>query len=254
MVLGMRELESFGGHRARRSYRAQGRRLTVSAGPGFYDWDRDFPLHLRDSGPQTTVLQFTFQFDADEVKAFVEAIGSKINGELRVSLTFDGSNQIEFKVIKQKSGHTLTAKLEPIARFIGSRVSVAYVPSIRTAQEASDVVSRLVADELQTLEADPVYQKALDTINTLRAPRLQEIGTSVKDTLGHFLPDVTSVTISLPDERRRLATSRAIEILVDDGHPTPLEMKGDGVQSLAAVALLRRSASEHRSSVRMFLR
>ena len=244
MVLGMRELQSF--RRRRRVFGIQRQRLMAPAGSQSYSysWEKDFPLHLRDTGPQTTVLEFAFELDPEEIKAFNGEIGSRINGDLRVSLTFDRRNQVGFRVIKQKVGNKLTRKLEDIARFIGSRISVTYVPSIRTAEEASEVVSRLVADELQILEEDPKYQEALETIDLLREPRLQEIGESVKDTLAHFLPNVTNVTIALPEHRRRSVVSQSIEILVDDGHQTSLDMKGDGVQSLAAIALLRRSVME----------
>ncbi|MXX80820.1 MAG: ATP-binding protein, partial [Chloroflexi bacterium] len=58
------------------------------------------------------------------------------------------------------------------------------------------------------------------------------------------MPNVRQVSIALRDDRPRRVPLHAIEMVVDDGQPTPLEMKGDGVQSLAAVALLRRSAMD----------
>lgn len=39
-------------------------------------------------------------------------------------------------------------------------------------------------------------------------------------------------------------TPRGVEIIVDDGHVTSLDRKRDGIQSLAAIALLRRAAMD----------
>jgi hypothetical protein len=121
---------------------------------------------------------------------------------------------------------------------------VEYVPSVRTADEASAVVGRLVATELRSLDEEPEYKAALETIRKLQEPILDEIADSVRETLAHFLPDVRGVKITLPEPRRQVASAQAVQVMVDDGHSTSLGMKGDGVQSLAAVALLRKSAME----------
>ena len=84
MVIGMEELSRTAGRlgRYRRRPQLRGRRDA-------FDWERDFPLHLRETGEQTTVLEFAFSLSDQEVAAFTAEVGSRINGDLRVSLTFD---------------------------------------------------------------------------------------------------------------------------------------------------------------------
>ncbi len=248
MVLGMDALSGFARTNTGPKYQLR----AGLRGPVDYDWERDFPLHGRDGSKKTTAFEFEFQLSESEVDEFTSIIGSKINGNLRVRVTFSRDGSVAFRAIKQKVGGAWTKKADEIAQFVGRRVGVEYVPSVRTSQEAAAVVARLVSVELRSLEEDVEYQNALATIRKLQEPKLEEIGQSVQDTLAHFLPEVRSVEISLPETRRQVAAARAVEITIDDGHRTTLDMKGDGVQSLAAVALLRRAAMD-RSRSRTFV-
>ena len=239
MVLGMSILSGFA--------RVSGSRYVLRSGlrgPVDYEWERDFPLDRRSGKKLSTAIEFEFELSDLEIDEFAKVIGSKINGTLRVRLTLSRDEAVTFRVIKQKVGGAWTRKADEIAEFVGRRAGVEYVPSVRTAQEASAVVARLVASELRALERDTNYQKAVATIQKLQEPRLAEIAKSVQDTLQHFLPDVANVEISLPEPRRQFAAARSVEIHVDDGHRTLLETKGDGAQSLAAIALLRRAAMD----------
>src|SRR5262249_50049407 len=56
------------------------------------------------------------------------------------------------------------------------------------------------------------------------------------------LPKVDQVTVSIPIDARYRALRRSCEIVVDDGTPTNLSRKGDGVQSLAALSLMRHAS------------
>lgn len=71
---------------------------------------------------------------------------------------------------------------------------------------------------------------------------LDKISASIKETLKEFLPNVREVQVSIPAEARFRALRRACEIVVDDGTPTQLFRKGDGVQSLAALSLMRHAS------------
>ncbi len=73
---------------------------------------------------------------------------------------------------------------------------------------------------------------------------LASLSRRLKTTLAEFLPAVKNVKVRIADERRNEAL-RSSEIIIDDGNPTHLKYKGDGVQSLVALALMRNpSASE----------
>jgi putative ATP-dependent endonuclease of the OLD family len=57
-----------------------------------------------------------------------------------------------------------------------------------------------------------------------------------------FLPAIKSVRFEIAEEQRIRALRRSAKIIVDDGTPTDLERKGDGVQSLAALALMQHAS------------
>ena len=60
--------------------------------------------------------------------------------------------------------------------------------------------------------------------------------------LHEFLPDVRAVAVAISDEARHTALRRSCEITVDDGTATQLQFKGDGVQSIAALSLMRHTS------------
>jgi hypothetical protein len=102
----------------------------------------------------------------------------------------------------------------------------------------------MVATALTPLENDPKYKAALKTIADLQKPVLDNISQSIKATLIQFLPAIKNVKVQIAAADRVRALRRSSEIVVDDGSATPLKHKGDGVQSLAAIALMRRAAAQ----------
>jgi predicted ATPase len=70
---------------------------------------------------------------------------------------------------------------------------------------------------------------------------LDRLSKGIRDTLTQFLPAIKDVKVRIASEARIQALRRS-EVIVDDGTPTPLTYKGDGVQSLAALALMRHAS------------
>src|SRR5690606_14030359 len=85
-------------------------------------------------------------------------------------------------------------------------------------------------------------RSALDAVAALQKPILERISGNIRETLKEFLPNVKEVQVTIPEEERFRALRRACEIVVNDGTPTQLAKKGDGVQSLAALSLLRHAS------------
>jgi predicted ATP-dependent endonuclease of OLD family len=227
------------------------RRSSYSERTGIdYRWERDFPLSLRDSRFLTTEITFHYELDAEEQEHFSRQIGTRNNETLRIRITFKrGTPQPAITVLKQRSGPKLTARSEEVAEFIGSRLGVEYVSGVRTAEDASQVVQRLLDDELSALEIDENYCIAAKAIEDLQVERLKKVGSDITETLTSFLPEIKSVRAQSVQARyRNLTIPRLADLLVDDGAETSLSAKGDGVQSLAAIALLRRAAIDHRAA------
>lgn len=203
----------------------------------FYDWERDYPVGLQERNPNgTTTLDFEFELTPTEVEEFKSEVGSSLNGSLPIRVSI-GRQKVAFKVTKRGRGSAaLTAKQELITSFIGSRLDLRNIPAIRTARSAVSLVEEMVAASLRSLEDSDEYRSAVEVIETLQKPALDDIAETIGDMLATFLPDVESVQIEAQD--RYSALRRDIQVIVDDGTATALEHKGDGVQSLAAISLI----------------
>lgn len=219
-----------------------------SANPRFfargYEWERDFPQDLQSKQPSgTSDITLEFELNPQEVVDFNEIIGSSINGTLPIQLNFGSSNLVPVKVVKQGRGSvTLNKKTGQIARFVSERTNFQHIPAVRTASASEEIVQRLVRAELASLDTDDRFVEALAAIEALQAPILDRLAANIQRTLVQFLPDVTEVRIHIPADERQEALRSSCEIIVNDGTATLLQYKGDGVQSLAALGIMRHAS------------
>jgi hypothetical protein len=220
----------------------------------FYEWQRDFPVSLQAKKPDgESVFSLELQLSEQEVLEFETEVQSKLNGTLPIELSL-GQKQAGFKVVKKgPGGPALSKKSEPIAQFISKRINLSYIPAVRTAKSAHEIVAELVDKELAVVESDTTYKDALKAVANIQQPVLDKISASIKDTLKEFLPNVREVRVSISEEERFRALRRACDIVVDDGTPTQLVRKGDGVQSLAALSLMRHASESSGSGRNLIL-
>lgn len=101
------------------------------------------------------------------------------------------------------------------------------------------VVEEVALVELSKLNLNPEYEKALSVIKDLQKPVLNKLSEKIKSSLCELLPNINDVSIDIIENRRRSPLRRELDIQIDDGNRTSLEFKGDGVKSLAAMALLK---------------
>jgi putative ATP-dependent endonuclease of the OLD family len=249
LVVTLDFLSRIGGLRIQRGRLRSSERYT-----DFYEWQRDFPVSLQPTKPNgMSTFKLELQLSADEVGEFETEVQSKLNGTLPVELSF-GQNQPGFKVLKKgPGGPALSKKAEQIAQFISKRINLCYIPAVRTAKSAHEIVTELVEKELAVVESDAAYKEALKAVANIQQPVLDKISSSIKETLKEFLPNVREVHVSISEEERFRALRRACEILVDDGTPTQLIRKGDGVQSLAALSLMRHASESSGSGRNLIL-
>jgi len=193
-----------------------------------------------------------FALDDDEVRQFKEEIKSNLNGTLPILIAF-GPDKFDLSVQKPGRGSsTLNKKSVRIADFVSRRIRFEYIPAVRTANSASRVISNLLEHELRILENNTEYSDALTKIEELQQPIFDELASTIQSTVSNFLPSVKSVRLEALRDARYRAMRREVEILVDDGQETKLERKGDGVQSLVALALMRHDSDQdsvHSSTV-----
>jgi len=210
----------------------------------FYDWEVDYPINLQSSFPNgKTILLMEFEFTEEETTEFKNVINSRINGTLPLIIEIDRYSIAKVNVHKRGKGATaLSKKSKNIASFVASKLDIEHIPAVRTAEAAQKIVNTLVERELFQLEDNEQYLEAIKKIEELQRPVLLALSESIKSTLKTFLPRIKDVNIEISNEDRYEALRKSSSIIVNDGVPTLLKYKGDGVQSLAALGLMRHSS------------
>lgn len=216
-----------------------------------YHWIRDFPIQLQTRKSSTqTIFRLDFLLDQFEVEEFKKEIGSSLNGALPLEIKVGKDNEAQISIKKPgKNTKTLASKSGRIAAFIAKRIYFNYIPAVRTDREAIEVVSRMLSQELRVLERDESYQEALNVIKELQEPILQDLARKIQEPLTEFLPTIRKVQIEIPETSRRVGLRREFNIIIDDGTPTNIEYKGDGVKSLAALGLLKNKSRHPGASI-----
>ena len=217
----------------------------------FYLWERDFPVNLQDRkiGNQS-IFRLEFELNEEEVTEFKDTIKSNLNGTLPLEIKFGKDGKASIKVSKSgKGAAALNSKSGKIAGFIAQKISFNYIPAVRTDKEALSVIDGMLSQELRILEKDQKYQDALSVIKDLQQPILDKLAERIKEPLSEFLPNMTEVRIEIPEQERRTALRKEFNVIIDDGTPTSIEFKGDGVKSLAALALLKNRYLEGGASI-----
>jgi putative ATP-dependent endonuclease of the OLD family len=216
-----------------------------------YEWKRDFPIHLQQSRPTgQSVITLELELSSDEQEAFRVEIRRNLTGTLPIRIAIGTDNKASVTVHKRGRGaKELSSKNSEIGKFISARMRLEHIPAVRTADSAERVVEELVERELQKVESHPSYQEAVSRVAALQEPTLRALSDNIQKTLVQFLPEVKSVAISVSREEQYRALRQSCIIIVDDGTATELKYKGDGVQSLAALGVMR-YASEQESATK----
>ena len=192
-----------------------------------------------------------FALTEEEQTEFRKNIKSETNGVIPIQVEIDRLGKVSISIHKKGiAGSVLTKKRSQIAEFIARRVVFNYIPAIRTDSDAMNVIQSLVFSELRLLERKDEYNNALKVIADIRKPLLQGVSKVVKESLREFIPSIKDVIIDYDDlygTRRFLRGN--IDVVINDGVPTSLEYKGDGVKSLVTLGLLKNRFNTGVSSI-----
>lgn len=209
-----------------------------------YNRFRDFPISLqgKQQGARSAVT-LEFELDQSERRKIRQLTGISLNETLRLTLTFGRSDvKLDFRKQGPYKKNLEDASVD-IVRFILDNFALEYIPAVRTAEAATEVASRLIQRELQKLERRPEYTKAMKELDGLQRPVLQELAKNISASVREFLPSVVGIDLRIRQSVRNRALRQLTDIVVDDGVATNLKHKGDGVQSLVALALMRHTSS-----------
>jgi putative ATP-dependent endonuclease of the OLD family len=208
-----------------------------------FDWYRDFPTSLRSSDPtgrSEVVLEFSML--ADESAAFKKATSLNLGTNLKIAVQPGlDDNIVELRLQGRAKSKLTEQQFGAITEFVASRVDIRYIPTVRSADTAEATINELVAGQLRGLEDQPAYVKLLKQLELAQKPLLDSLENELTVTIKKFVPEVKRIEI---EQGVRRAISRSATVSVDDGAETLLALKGDGVKSLIAIALMRHSSQK----------
>lgn len=217
---------------------------------GGYNWERDYPLSLQERHPNgSSSIELDFELNPDDISAIRGLTSIRLSGHIPVRISINNS---VVKIGIPKRGTPAFSNMEnklKIIEYVCSKIDFNFIPAVRTEHDALRVVESLIEKQLSTLDENPEYMEATHTIERLQQEVLDSISLQIIAPLQEFLPSVRDVQIHLQSDRRRPLYHRNADIIINDGTPTPLQQKGDGIKSLTALAMLNIPNSHDRVSV-----
>ncbi|HZT35048.1 MAG TPA: AAA family ATPase, partial [Nitrososphaera sp.] len=191
-VIALRLLASSQYYRAQRQlrYRYDDRELLR------YDWRRDYPVALQTDHPAgSSEITLEFELSDADLSAFRKATTVNLATNLKLKL-FLAHDNAKFEVqLQGKAKKVLSTKLEEVARFVGDRLEIQYIPAVRPHNMAVEVVEDLLARQLQTLENDATYRKLLADVESYQQSTLDNLAADLTKTVSSFLPEVCAIKL-----------------------------------------------------------
>lgn len=205
-----------------------------------YDWLRDFPAQFRDNGrvKPASVLRFNFSLDEQERVDFWRLTRAKNNGALSVEITFT-EDGIFFDFPKPGGSGSYRKAGREICAFIEEHFTFLYVPAIRTADQAVEVISELITDRLASLAKNDEYIELVSRLDALHQEHARELSQSIGERLDVYMQGRSDLSIQMQTGGITVGGLRSIDAIeLNDGVSTSILEKGDGVKSLLTMALL----------------
>ena len=234
-------------------YSKDPRSLQIAVRPylkNHYSWEKDYPISLQEKNPNGwSSIDLNFELDEQDILDIRSMTGIRLSGCIPVRVSTNGAAA---KIDIPKRGTAAFADADnkkKIIEYVCFKIDFNFIPAVRTEYDALRVVDSLIEKSLETLDTNPDYINAMNKIEELQQGILDGISNQIIEPLQEFLPTVRNVQIHIQNERRRIAMRRNTEIIIDDGTPTPIQQKGDGIKSLTALAILNIPARVDRVSV-----
>lgn len=199
-----------------------------------YNWELDFPLFARErrGSQRSTVVNLDFELSSEEQVAFRDETGVSINQKLPLKVSLK-EQTVTLTIPKQGRGPH-KEKAREIAKFLTDRVTLLYIPAVRTGATALGIAEEILASRRRQLLRSPEYAEVLKQLEQLDQTVVADVGSVVQKTLTRFIPGTESVQLEV---RAFSRVSSLEDIFINDGVLTPIAAKGDGIQSLVALAL-----------------
>lgn len=216
---------------------------------GYFHPEIDLPITNSDSSDvrkknSASKIKLFFKLTEKEIKEFKGEVGKKINDNLTLEFIFsvDGT---KINIVKQ-GGKGWDKSIPKILDFVSKRIGFNYIPAIRTEKNFSKIIYHEVSTALGELRHNKQYKELTDKLMKIETSSIKKINDEIASDLKDWLPNITDVQMEI-DKNFYFNRLTGIQIYVtSNGTKTLLENKGDGVQSLFALALLAKNYSgEH---------
>jgi len=205
-----------------------------------YSWNRDFPVQFRErrSGLES-IFRLNFCLENEESTVFTHETGIRSNEAIPIEIKIGKDNQIKITLPKRGSS-SYTRKSAQVTSFICDRISFNYIQAVRTEGMALNILQDIISLELREIEGKPEFKKAMEVIDGLHQEVYNRIASRILSPLQEFLPQLASIQIeNRKDKPINHSIRNDIDIILDDGTPTSIGYKGDGVKSLVSLAILK---------------
>lgn len=212
-----------------------------------YDWDTDFPMQLRSRRQKNgleSIFKLIFRLEDDELAEFQSVTHTHGNKDIPITVKIGRENKPSISVPKRGTS-SYNEKAKEVTEFIADRISFNYIPAVRTEGTALEGLEDVIFNELESLQDDEEYISALDKVVSLQQKVFDRIADQLVDPLKTFLPNLKAVSIEQKDtgSHYRATHNRLLrlgaDVIIDDGIPTSISKKGDGIKSLVTLAILK---------------
>lgn len=240
LVIGLNHISSNGLGRWRHSRRSRRSEMDEI----HYTFERDFPLNLPKNDKSESRIIIDFEITDIEKQQLKRITGTLWKKNLRVGFFYhDDTKPTRIQILDtgkllKKTPRKLFNMRHLVFEWISGKIEVSYIPAIRDSEKTIDIVESMITEQLSVLESNKKYKTLMLKLEKLQKPILDSMSKSLTKGVSDFLPDVKK--IHLDSKKRIQRISRiATDVLVDDGTPTILELKGDGIKSLMAISIIQ---------------
>ncbi|MDD3072915.1 MAG: AAA family ATPase [Eubacteriales bacterium] len=215
-----------------------------------YDWERDFPIQFqtRKKGLES-IFKLNFRLENDELIEFQNETEIRGNEDIPISIKFNKGNIPTVEVPKRGTS-SYNRKSKQVAEFISNRISFNYIQAIRTEGIALNALQYVILDQLTVLNNNEEYIQSLKKITDMQQHVLDRIASQLIEPLRVFLPQLKDVKIQRQtDNFLNQKTRNDIDVIIDDGTPTSIRFKGEGIKSLVTLAILKDKRATKAASI-----
>lgn len=213
-----------------------------------YNFDRDYPVNLiNESKENPTNIEARFEIDDGDLHVFSRREDLKpLVGSLKELDTLILDVTLKSRSMKVKA--TILNPVDQLSRVFSS-VSCCYIidqimsflliKSQRNFQYATEMINDFIVNEFKSFERTNEYKEAMKKIEEIKRPIEERLESSILQSMREFVPDLNKIQIETTVGELFNRYGLQTRVSVDDGTLTSLNLKGDGVQSLAVLGILR---------------